>query len=124
MSLSLCGLKTCVVSVMAVSHLYLTGTGNGKSLSGCLMCLDFSHFYNLLLIFQFLSRLCRIYHIWRLTAFMNLFELDGGYYHAHDPAVEYGSLIYGSYLFTSLTEFGHDLLSDSDVTHLTSLKTH
>ena len=30
MSLSLCGLKTCVVSVVAVTHFYLTGSGKIK----------------------------------------------------------------------------------------------
>jgi hypothetical protein len=37
--------------VMAVSHLYLTSSGNRKSLSGCFMCLYFSHFSFLLFYF-------------------------------------------------------------------------
>ena len=36
------------MSVMAVTHLYLAGTGNRKSFCRCLMCLDLSHFYILL----------------------------------------------------------------------------
>ena len=49
MSLSLCGLKTCVMSVVAVTDLYLTGSRYRKSLGRSLMCLDFSHFSILLL---------------------------------------------------------------------------
>jgi hypothetical protein len=36
--------------VMTVVHLYLTSSGNRKSLGRSLMCLDFSHFCILLVI--------------------------------------------------------------------------
>ena len=44
MSLSLGGLLTQIVAMMAVIDLHLTGTGNGKSLGRCLVCLNLSHF--------------------------------------------------------------------------------
>ena len=44
MSLSLGGLLTQVVAVVAVVDLDLAGTGHGKSLGRCLVCLNLSHF--------------------------------------------------------------------------------
>ena len=43
MSLSLLGLLTEVMTMVGMEYLYLTGTGNGKSLGRRLMCLDLSH---------------------------------------------------------------------------------
>ena len=54
MSLALCVLKSEVVSVMAMIDLYLSGSGDGKSLCRSSMSLDFSHFYILLIINFFL----------------------------------------------------------------------
>jgi hypothetical protein len=48
MSLSLGGLLAQIVAMMAVIDLHLTGTGHGKSLGGCLVCLNLSHFLFLL----------------------------------------------------------------------------
>ena len=47
-SLSLCGLVTQVVAVLAVVMLYLSAAGYGKSFSRSLMCLNLSHFTFLL----------------------------------------------------------------------------
>ena len=44
MSLSLGSLLAQVVAVVAVVDLHLTGTGHGKSLGRCLVCLNLSHF--------------------------------------------------------------------------------
>ena len=43
MSLTLCGLETKVVTVVAVVKLNLSVCRYGKSLSRSFMCLDFSH---------------------------------------------------------------------------------
>ena len=44
LSLTLCGLQTEVVTMVAVVDLDFAGSGNGKSLGRSLMCFDFSHF--------------------------------------------------------------------------------
>ena len=54
MSLALLRLESEVVSVVAMIDLYLSGSGDGKSLCRSSMSLDFSHFYILLIINFFL----------------------------------------------------------------------
>ena len=130
MSLSLCGLQTGVMSVVAVADLDLAGAGDRKSLSGCFMCLNFSHFWFLLFVFLILRRL-PIYH--KISVYAEYYELKfcpvllllyGSYYHAQYPTVKHGRLIDASELCAGIAELLHDLLTDRDVTHLTALKAH
>ena len=130
MSLSLSGLQTCVMSVVAVANLYLAGACDRKSLSGCFMCLNFSHFCFLLFVFLIL-RLSR--YIIKFRSVPSNYEpfyaealllLNGCYDHAQYPSVEYGCLIDSTELRAGLTEFLHDLLTDRDVAHLTALEAH
>ena len=51
MSLSLGGLLAQIVAMMAVIDLHLAGSGNGKSLGRCLVCLNLSHFLFLLSLY-------------------------------------------------------------------------
>jgi hypothetical protein len=65
MSLALCILKSKVVSVVAMIDLYLSGSGDGKSLCRSSMSFDFSHFYILLIINFFLLG----EKLWGITSF-------------------------------------------------------
>lgn len=44
--------------------------------------------------------------------------------HAHDPAVKHGRFVNATDLTAAVLKLLHDLLTDTDVTHLTSLKAH
>ena len=122
MSLSLCGLKTCVMSVVAVTDLYLTGSRYRKSLGRSLMCLDFSHFS--ILLFE--------YHLQNsgdpqyLTVLIPSvrFELEGGERYAHKATVKHGGFIRSSEIGTFVDKLRHDFLTDGYVAHLSALKAH
>ena len=83
MSLALCILKSEVVSVVAVIDLYLSGSGDGKSLCRCSMSFDFSHFYILLIIkfFLFAKKLWDYFFLLfmgAMTMLINLPSSTGG----------------------------------------------
>ena len=131
MSLSLGGLQTGVVSVMAVTHFYLTGSGNRKSLGRCFMCLDFSHVYNLLFLFSdFKIIKCDSLAVGNImncalrNLRTNLFELERRDHHAHDTTVQNGVLIHVAHFTANVAESLHDLLTDGNVAHFTSLESH